>query len=110
VQYLLRIRSAKEEREAIDGDVAVFQKVRHRRWDIATPAGPSPHELEEHAPDPLGGIVAQQPSAGRPEPRWQATPVFHIIAGLTNRGFLGGADRGKPRVDWRDMETYSEGV
>src|SRR5207248_10960768 len=32
------------------------------------------------------------------------------IVGLTNCGFLGGADRGKPRVDWRDLETYSEGV
>ena len=32
------------------------------------------------------------------------------LVGLTNRGFLGGADRGKPRVDWRDLETYSEGV
>jgi hypothetical protein len=33
-----------------------------------------------------------------------------MMVGLTNRGFLGGADRGKPRVDWRDLETYSEGV
>src|SRR5579859_1197582 len=32
------------------------------------------------------------------------------LVGLTNRGYLGGADRGKPRVDWRDLETYSEGV
>lgn len=32
------------------------------------------------------------------------------LVGLTNRGFLGGSDRGKPRVDWRDLETYSEGV
>src|SRR5690349_13404521 len=32
------------------------------------------------------------------------------LVGLTNRGFLGGADRGKPRVDWRDLATYSEGV
>ena len=32
------------------------------------------------------------------------------LVGLTNRGFLGGADRGKPRVDFRDLETYSDGV
>ena len=36
--------------------------------------------------------------------------TFHIIVGLTNRGFLGGADRGRPRVDWRDLEEYSDGV
>jgi DNA polymerase-3 subunit alpha len=32
------------------------------------------------------------------------------LVGLTNRGFLGGADRGRPRVDWRDLETYNEGL
>ena len=32
------------------------------------------------------------------------------LVGLTNRGFLGGADRGRPRVDWRDLEEYSDGV
>ena len=32
------------------------------------------------------------------------------LVGLTNRGFLAGADRGRPRVDWRDLETYGEGV
>ena len=32
------------------------------------------------------------------------------MVGLCNRGFLSGADRGRPRVDWRDLETYSEGV
>ena len=32
------------------------------------------------------------------------------LDGLTNRGFLGGADRGRPRVDWRDLEEYSDGV
>jgi DNA polymerase-3 subunit alpha len=33
------------------------------------------------------------------------------LVGLTNRGFLSGADRGgRPRVDWRDLETYAEGV
>jgi hypothetical protein len=35
-----------EEREAIDGDVLTFEKLRAKRWDIATPAGPSPHDLE----------------------------------------------------------------
>jgi DNA polymerase-3 subunit alpha len=25
-------------------------------------------------------------------------------------GFLAGVDRGRPRVDWRDLETFSEGV
>jgi len=32
------------------------------------------------------------------------------LVGLTNRGFLGGADRGRPRVDWRDLEEFNEGV
>src|SRR5258708_7226733 len=32
------------------------------------------------------------------------------LVGVANRGFLAGADRGRPRVDWRDLETYSEGV
>src|SRR5919205_3040836 len=32
------------------------------------------------------------------------------LVGLANRGFLAGADRGRPRVDWRDLETYREGV
>ena len=32
------------------------------------------------------------------------------LVGLNNRGFLSGADRGRPRVDWRDLEAFSEGV
>jgi DNA polymerase-3 subunit alpha len=32
------------------------------------------------------------------------------MVGLTNRGFLTGADRGRPRVDWRDLESFNEGV
>ena len=32
------------------------------------------------------------------------------IVGLNNCGFLAGADRGRPRVDWHDLERYSEGV
>jgi hypothetical protein len=32
------------------------------------------------------------------------------LVGLNNRGFLSGADRGRPRVDWRDLEDFSEGV
>jgi hypothetical protein len=32
------------------------------------------------------------------------------MVGLANRGFLTGADRSRPRIDWRDLETYSEGV
>jgi DNA polymerase III alpha subunit len=32
------------------------------------------------------------------------------LVGLTNRGFLGGVDRGRPRVDFRDLEQFSEGV
>lgn len=35
-----------EEREAIDGDVVTFQKLRVKRWNMATPAGPSPRELD----------------------------------------------------------------
>ena len=38
-----------EEHEAIEGDVQTFEKVRAKRWDTATPAGPSPHDLEEIA-------------------------------------------------------------
>ncbi len=32
------------------------------------------------------------------------------LVGLNNTGFLAGADRGRPRVDWSDLEKYSEGV
>src|SRR5205807_6030864 len=32
------------------------------------------------------------------------------LVGLNNRGFLAGADRGRPRVDWRDLEAYSDGL
>ena len=32
------------------------------------------------------------------------------LVGLTNRGFLAGADRGRPRVDWHDLERFSDGV
>jgi hypothetical protein len=30
----------------IDGDVMTFQKLRAKHWNTATPAGPSPHELD----------------------------------------------------------------
>ena len=43
-----------EDREAIDGDVVTFQKLRARRWDTATPAGPSPRELEAAGARPSG--------------------------------------------------------
>ena len=36
-----------EERDAIDGDVVAFQKLRSRHLGTATPAGPSPRDLEE---------------------------------------------------------------
>ena len=32
------------------------------------------------------------------------------LVGLDESRFSGGADRGRPRVDWRDLETFSEGV
>jgi DNA polymerase III alpha subunit len=32
------------------------------------------------------------------------------LVGLNNRGFLLGADRGRPRVDMRDLEDFSKGV
>ena len=35
-----------EEREATDSDVLTFQKLRAKRWDTATPAGPSPRKME----------------------------------------------------------------
>jgi hypothetical protein len=35
-----------DEQEAIDGDVMTFQKLRAKHWDTATPAGPSPQELD----------------------------------------------------------------
>jgi hypothetical protein len=48
---LVRLRQdlllPEEEREAIDGDVLTFQKLRAKCWDTATPAGPSPRELEQ---------------------------------------------------------------
>jgi Phage integrase family len=43
-----------DERKAIDGDVITFQKLRAKHWDTATPAGPSPHDLEL-ASDPTQG-------------------------------------------------------
>jgi hypothetical protein len=36
--------------------------------------------------------------------------TFQIMVGLNNCGFLGGSDRGRPRVDWSDLERYSDGV
>jgi hypothetical protein len=38
------------------------------------------------------------------ETRWLS------LVGLNNRGFLAGADRGRPRVDWRDLEAFADGV
>ena len=35
-----------EEQEAIDGDVITFQKLRAKHWNTATPAGPTPNDLE----------------------------------------------------------------
>jgi DNA polymerase-3 subunit alpha len=32
------------------------------------------------------------------------------LVGLANRGFLAGADRGRPRVDWHDLESFRDGV
>lgn len=32
------------------------------------------------------------------------------LVGLNNRGFLSGSDRGRPRVDWSDLEKFSEGL
>src|SRR5438132_1737880 len=32
------------------------------------------------------------------------------MVGLTNRGFLAGADRGRPRVDFHDLESFSDGI
>jgi DNA polymerase III subunit alpha len=32
------------------------------------------------------------------------------LVGLNNRGFLAGADRGRPRVDWHDLEAFADGV
>jgi hypothetical protein len=32
------------------------------------------------------------------------------MVGLNNRGFLGGADRGRPRVDCHDLETFADGL
>jgi hypothetical protein len=36
-----------EEQEAIDGDVITIQKLRAKRWNTATPAGPTPNDLEQ---------------------------------------------------------------
>src|SRR5262249_59143856 len=47
---LVRLRQdlllTEEEREAIDGDVAAFQRLRSRRWDTATPSGATPRQME----------------------------------------------------------------
>ena len=59
-----------EEREAIDGDVVAFQKLRSRRWDTATPAGPSPRDLECDC-DALAST--SQPSASRVRMKTEAT-------------------------------------
>ncbi|MBV9323914.1 MAG: DNA polymerase III subunit alpha [Chloroflexi bacterium] len=32
------------------------------------------------------------------------------LVGLNNCGYLAGADRGRPRVDWQDLERYRDGV
>jgi DNA polymerase III alpha subunit len=32
------------------------------------------------------------------------------LVGLNHTGFLAGADRGRPRVDWSDLERYNQGV
>lgn len=37
-------------------------------------------------------------------------PGWLSLVGLNNRGFLSGADRGRPRVDMHDLEDFSEGV
>ena len=48
---LVRLRQdlllTEEEREAIDGDVVTFQNLRAKHWNVATPAGPSPRELDD---------------------------------------------------------------
>jgi len=33
-----------------------------------------------------------------------------FLVGLCNRGFLSGADCGRTSLDWRDIETNTEGV
>ena len=41
-----------EERQVIDGDLAAYRALRQRTWDVPTPAGPTPRELEQlHASD-----------------------------------------------------------
>jgi hypothetical protein len=32
------------------------------------------------------------------------------MVGLNHRGFLGGFDRGRPRVDWHNLEKFSDGL
>jgi hypothetical protein len=41
-----------EEREAVDGDVATVQRLRSRNWDMATPAGQTPRELDAESSRP----------------------------------------------------------
>ena len=47
---LIRLRQdlliTDEERLVIDGDVAAYRALRQRMWDVATPAGPKPSELD----------------------------------------------------------------
>ena len=47
---LIRLRQdlllTDEERLVIDGDVAAYRALRQRMWDVPTPAGPKPSELD----------------------------------------------------------------
>ena len=52
-----------DEREAIEGDVSTFQKLRAKHWDTATPSGRAPREMEarEEPVFPASIEMAQSP-------------------------------------------------
>jgi hypothetical protein len=49
VQLRQDLLPADDEREAIDGDLVTFQRLRTRHWNTSTPAGPSPHEMDDRS-------------------------------------------------------------
>lgn len=54
-----------EEREAIDGDVLTFQKLRAKRWNVPTPAGPSPRELDDGVDARTEDVINRLPESSR---------------------------------------------
>jgi DNA polymerase III alpha subunit len=78
---------------------AVKTAVACQRAGIDHIVGPRLHMVSERGYRTRGERVGELILLAIDEAGWVS------LVGLTNRGCLGGADRGKPRVDWRDLET-----